>query len=43
MQSLLERFGNEKFKVGEDDDGYPVKLKLKYFFKVGPSTTYLSQ
>lgn len=30
--NLLERFGDARFKVGEDDEGYPVKVRLKYFF-----------
>ncbi|KAI7835432.1 hypothetical protein COHA_010678, partial [Chlorella ohadii] len=28
---LLERLGDCKFKVGSDDDGYAVRLKLKHF------------
>ncbi|KAL0050644.1 hypothetical protein WJX82_004027 [Trebouxia sp. C0006] len=28
---LSRRFGNHKFKVGADDDGYAVRLKLKHF------------
>ena len=27
------RFGNEKFKVGEDDEGYKVMIKLKYYLR----------
>ena len=30
IDALAERFRDVKFKVGTDDDGYPVKLKLKY-------------
>lgn len=33
IQRLRKRFGNEKFKVGEDDDGYAVKVKLKYYLR----------
>ena len=33
-QALLEKYGKNRFKVGEDDDGYPVKMRLKYFFLV---------
>ena len=28
---LRTRLGERLFKVGEDDDGYKVKIKLKYF------------
>jgi hypothetical protein len=31
MEWLRTRFGDRLFKVGEDDDGYKVKVKLKYF------------
>ena len=33
IQSLKSKYKNCLFKVGEDDDGYKVKLKLKYFSK----------
>lgn len=29
--SLFANYRHRRFKVGEDDDGYPVKIKLKYF------------
>lgn len=32
-EKLGERFGESKFKCGEDDDGYPVKLRLKYYLE----------
>ncbi|RKP39663.1 hypothetical protein BJ085DRAFT_6299, partial [Dimargaris cristalligena] len=31
LERLETRFGNQKFKVGEDDDGHNVYLKFKYF------------
>ncbi|KAJ1650458.1 hypothetical protein IWQ61_008745 [Dispira simplex] len=30
---LLERYGNQRFKVGEDDQGKAVYLKLKHFLR----------
>src|SRR5207249_2766495 len=30
---LNQRYKDEKFKVGEDDEGYPVRIKLKYFLE----------
>lgn len=30
---MNKRFGDTKFKVGEDDDGYKVMVKLKYFLR----------
>jgi len=30
LDALDERFREVKFKVGTDDDGYPVRLKMKY-------------
>jgi hypothetical protein len=31
--ALFETYRHRKFKAGEDDDGYPVKVKLKYFLR----------
>ena len=32
-QALLTRYGSHRLKVGEDDDGHPVRLKLAYFLR----------
>ncbi|KAJ1972896.1 hypothetical protein H4R35_004425 [Dimargaris xerosporica] len=31
--ALLQRFGREKFKIGEDDDGKAVRLRFKHFMR----------
>eukprot|EP00041_Stephanoeca_diplocostata_P016878 m.334760 g.334760 ORF g.334760 m.334760 type:complete len:477 (+) comp20514_c0_seq3:151-1581(+) len=33
LAKLNKRFGDTKFKVGEDDDGYKVMVKLKHFLR----------
>ena len=33
LQRLLKEYGNERFKCGEDDDGYPLRIKLKYYME----------
>ena len=33
LDALLREYGDERFKVGEDDEGYAVYVKLKYYVR----------
>lgn len=32
-KEIYQRYKDEKLKVGEDDEGYPIRIKVKYFFE----------
>lgn len=38
VEALLRAHGGDRFKVGEDDDGYAVYVKLKYFVRYALET-----
>ena len=39
LSALLREYGGERFKVGEDDDGYAVYVKLCYYLRYLLTTT----
>ena len=38
IENLKNNYGDQVFKCGEDDDGYPIKVKMKYYMKYVQNT-----